>query len=304
MVKIVGIRFRPVGKIYYFDPTNIEFKLGEHVIVETIRGIEYGTIAIANKEIEDNILKNPLKPIIRKATEEDDKKKQSNEEKEKSAFDICKEKIAKHELPMKLLDCEYTFDRAKLLFYFAAENRIDFRELVKDLASVFRTRIELRQVGVRDEAKILGGFGPCGREFCCASNLSEFSTVSIKMVKEQGLSLNPTKISGTCGRLMCCLKNEEEAYEELNQNLPNIGDKVTTNDGLTGIVHSISTLRQTVKVIVNLSQDDKEIREYAPSDLKFKKRKRIDQAVNIEEEREAQQLEALEKTDVKGNLDD
>lgn len=219
MTKIVGVRFRNAGKIYYFDPEGMEMETGTHVIVETARGVEFGTVMIPSKEVEDDKVTQPLKPVIRIATEEDEKQQQKNKEKQEGAYKICQEKIAKHGLEMKLVQAEYTFDNNKLLFYFTADGRIDFRELVKDLASVFRTRIELRQIGVRDETKILGGIGICGRQLCCSSYLSEFVPVSIKMAKEQNLSLNPTKISGVCGRLMCCLKNEQETYEYLNSTL-------------------------------------------------------------------------------------
>ncbi|MDO5564361.1 MAG: stage 0 sporulation family protein [Eubacteriales bacterium] len=300
-MKVIGIRFRPVGKIYYFNPENENYNINDHVIVETIRGIEYGTVVLIEKDIDEKAFKSSIKPIIRRASKEDEDKRKLNIEKEEEAYNICKEKIKLHNLPMKLLETEYTFDRGKLIFYFAAENRIDFRELVKDLASIFRTRIELRQVGVRDEAKILGGFGCCGREFCCATHLSEFSAVSIKMVKEQGMSLNPGKISGTCGRLMCCLKNEEEAYEYLNQNLPMIGDDVTTKEGFKGVVHSVSTLLQKVKVIVDIGKEEKEIREYLASDLKFKKRKKLD---NNDITEEVKELEELDKKEVNDTLED
>ena len=216
MTTVIGVRFRRAGKVYYFDPAGIEVKKGEHVIVETARGVEFGTVVLGCREVEDEKVVQPLKQVIRVATPEDYEINEKNREKEKTAFGICLEKIQKHGLEMKLIDAEYTFDNNKVLFYFTADGRIDFRELVKDLASVFRTRIELRQIGVRDETKIIGGIGICGRPLCCHSYLSEFAPVSIKMAKEQNLSLNPTKISGVCGRLMCCLKNEEEAYEELN----------------------------------------------------------------------------------------
>ncbi|HCD45496.1 MAG TPA: stage 0 sporulation protein, partial [Lachnoclostridium sp.] len=215
MIKVIGVRFRNSGKIYYFDPMSLEVRTGDHVIVETARGVEYGYVVLGCREVEDEKVVQPLKPVIRMATKADDEVEKRNHEKEKEAFKICKEKIRKHGLQMKLIDAEYTFDNNKVLFYFTADGRIDFRELVKDLASVFKTRIELRQVGVRDETKIVGGIGICGRTLCCHSYLSEFIPVSIKMAKEQNLSLNPTKISGVCGRLMCCLKNEEETYEEL-----------------------------------------------------------------------------------------
>ena len=239
MLTVIGVRFRAAGKIYYFDPADRQIKIGDHVIVETARGIEYGYVVLGNREVDETKVIPPLKPVIRMATDEDRAIEAKNKEKEKEAFKICQEKIKKHNLEMKLIDAEYTFDNNKVLFYFTADGRIDFRELVKDLASVFKTRIELRQVGVRDETKIMGGIGICGRPLCCHSYLSEFIPVSIKMAKEQNLSLNPTKISGVCGRLMCCLKNEEETYEVLNSKLPGIGDTVTTADGLRGEVHSV-----------------------------------------------------------------
>lgn len=301
MVKVIGVRFRNAGKIYYFDPMNLEVKTGDHVIVETARGIEYGFVVLGCREVEEEKVVQPLKPVIRMATKADDEVEKKNHEKEKDAFKICKEKIRKHGLQMKLIDAEYTFDNNKVLFYFTADGRIDFRELVKDLASVFKTRIELRQVGVRDETKIVGGIGICGRTLCCHSYLSEFIPVSIKMAKEQNLSLNPTKISGVCGRLMCCLKNEEETYEELNSKLPNVGDFVTTDDNLKGEVHSVSVLRQLVKVIVTI-KDEKEIREYKVEQLKFKPRRRRDK--NQVTDAELKALEALEKKEGKSKLDD
>ena len=302
MIKVIGVRFRQAGKIYNFDPVDLPVKKGDHVIVETARGIEYGYVVgnITEKRDEDVVM--PLKPIIRIATKEDDKKAEENVDKEKKAFKICKEKIAKHGLQMKLIDTEYTFDNNKVLFYFTADGRIDFRELVKDLASVFRTRIELRQIGVRDETKIRGGIGICGRPLCCHTYLSEFAPVSIKMAKEQNLSLNPTKISGVCGRLMCCLTNEEETYEELNSHLPNTGDFVTTPEGLKGDVQSVNVLRQLVKVIVTLDNDEKEIREYKASELKFKpRRKKKDVRISKEEMAE---LRALEERNGASKLDD
>ena len=290
MTKIVGIRFRNAGKIYYFDPADFELEVPMHVIVETARGIEMGTVLIAPKEVEDDKVIQPLKPVIRIATEEDENTIESNKEKEKEAFKICKEKILKHELEMKLVDAEYTFDGNKLLFYFTADGRIDFRELVKDLAAVFRTRIELRQIGVRDETKILGGIGICGRELCCKSYLSDFVPVSIKMAKEQNLSLNPTKISGACGRLMCCLKNEQDTYEYLNSRLPNVGDRITMTDGASGEVKSVSVLRQLVKVVVE-NGDEKELREYSVDDIKNNGYKRKDVKVTEEELAELKELE-------------
>ena len=301
MIKVIGVRFRNAGKIYYFDPAGREIHTGDHVIVETARGIEYGYVVLGSREVPDDKVVQPLKSVIRMASKEDEEVELKNHEKEKEAFRICKEKIRKHGLQMKLIDAEYTFDNNKVLFYFTADGRIDFRELVKDLASVFKTRIELRQVGVRDETKIVGGIGICGRPLCCHSYLSEFIPVSIKMAKEQNLSLNPTKISGVCGRLMCCLKNEEETYEELNSKLPNVGDYVTTDDGLKGEDHSVSVLRQLVKVIV-ITKDEKEIREYRVDQLKFKPRRRKDKGSVADAELKA--LEALEKKEGKSKLDD
>ena len=273
MIKIVGVRFRNAGKIYYFGPGNLDLTAGMHVIVETARGVELGTVMIPTREVNDDSVIQPLKPVIRIATEADEKTALKNREKEKEAFKICLEKIAKHKLDMKLIEAEYTFDNNKVLFYFTADGRIDFRQLVKDLAAIFKTRIELRQIGVRDETKILGGIGICGRQLCCHTYLSEFAPVSIKMAKEQNLSLNQTKISGVCGRLMCCLKNEQETYEALNKSLPGTGDTVTLPDGLQGIVHSVNVLRQRVKVIVEVN-DEKEIQEYPVGELKFRSRKK------------------------------
>ena len=271
------------------------------MIVETARGVEYGYVVLGTHEVDDKKVIQPLKSVIRMATPADEETERRNKEKEKEAFKVCVEKIKKHNLSMKLIDTEYTFDNNKVLFYFTADGRIDFRELVKDLASVFKTRIELRQIGVRDETKIVGGIGICGRPLCCASYLSEFIPVSIKMAKEQNLSLNPTKISGVCGRLMCCLKYEEDTYEELNGRLPNIGDYVTTDDGLKGEVHSVSILRQLVKVIVTVNNDEKEIREYKVDQLKFRPKKRREkQSTN---DAELKQLEALEKKEGKSKLD-
>ena len=300
MKTIIGVRFRKAGKIYYFEPNGLEVEVGQHVIVETSRGVEYGTVVLSPREVSDEAINSPLKPVIRLATEEDDATEAANKEKEKEAMVICREKIAKHELEMRLLDCEYTFDGNKVLFYFTADGRVDFRELVKDLAAVFRIRIELRQIGVRDETKIVGGIGICGRALCCHTFLADFAPVSIRMAKEQNLSLNPTKISGVCGRLMCCLKNEEEAYEELNSRLPNIGDRVTTNDGLQGEVSAVSVLKQMVKVIVTLEDDVKESRDYKVTDLQFKPRKKKE---HVAMDAELRELERLEKRE--GNhLDD
>jgi len=301
MTKIIGVRFRRAGKVYYFDPAGLDIKAGEHVIVETARGVEYGKVIIGTKEVTDEEIIQPLKPVIRVATPQDDEAEKKNKEKERKAFEICKQKISEHGLVMKLIDAEYTFDNNKVLFYFTADGRIDFRELVKDLAAVFKTRIELRQIGVRDETKYLGGISVCGRPLCCSTYLSDFVPVSIKMAKEQNLSLNPTKISGVCGRLMCCLKNEQETYEDLNSRLPDVGDIVGTVDGCKGEVHSVSVLRQKVKVIVEIN-DEKEIREYNASELKFKpKRRRESMHINDDELRA---LEALEKQDGKSKFDD
>lgn len=273
MTKIVGIRFRNVGKIYYFDPKNYKMQIGDHVIVETARGVEFGRVVLGPKEVGENEVVHPLKEVLRVATQADKDKEKQNRQKEREAFKICQKKIREHGLEMKLIDAEYTFDNNKVLFYFTADGRIDFRQLVKDLAAIFKTRIELRQIGVRDETKILGGIGICGRQLCCHTYLSEFAPVSIKMAKEQNLSLNQTKISGVCGRLMCCLKNEQETYEELNKKLPGIGDIVTLPDGLQGAVHSVNVLRQRVKVIVEIN-DEKEIQEYPVGELKFRPRKK------------------------------
>ena len=304
MAKVIGVRFRDNGKIYYFSSEQFEVEVGQNVIVETARGVEYGRVVLGNREIHDEKIISTLKPVIRIATEDDDKVQANNKIKSKEAYDICLEKIKKHELEMKLIDCEYTFDNNKVLFYFTADGRIDFRELVKDLASVFKTRIELRQIGVRDEAKIRGGIGVCGRPLCCATYMPEFVPVSIKMAKEQNLSLNPTKISGVCGRLMCCLKNEQDTYEELNSKLPNVGDIVTTFDKLKGEVSSVSVLRQRVKVIVNLDNDEKEVREYAASELRFKPKKRVDKALDKKSLKELEELEKLEKKEGKSHIND
>ena len=253
MIKVIGVRFRTAGKIYYFDPVDLDIRQGDNVIVETVRGVEYGKVVQGIRLVCEESVVQPLKPV----------------------------------------DAEYTFDNNKVLFYFTADGRIDFRELVKDLASVFKTRIELRQIGVRDETKILGGIGCCGRVLCCHSHLPEFAPVSIKMAKEQNLSLNPSKISGCCGRLMCCLKNEEETYEYLNSKLPDVGDTVTTPEGIRGEVHSVNVLRQLVKVIVVVDKDDKEIREYKVDDLKFRPRRRRSNN-SLEEQENAKELKALE----------
>ncbi|MBO6133907.1 MAG: stage 0 sporulation family protein [Lachnospiraceae bacterium] len=324
MVDVINVRFRMAGKIYFFSPGNLEIKKGCRVIVETARGVEIGTAVSDIRQIEEEKVVAPLKSVIRIATDRDLEIDEANREREKEAFKICKAKIAKHGLEMKLIDTEFTFDNNKLLFYFTADGRIDFRELVKDLASVFRTRIELRQVGVRDETKILGGYGCCGRVLCCHSYLSEFCPVSIRMAKEQNLSLNPSKISGMCGRLMCCLANEEETYEYLNRKLPSIGDEVTAPDGTKGIVDSVNVLRQMVKVVID-EGDEKDIKEYPVEELKFKPRKprKINPKertrggrsrdfnreggkgfVDSEEDEELKALEKFEKVDSKSRLDD
>ena len=289
MTKIVGIRFRNVGKIYYFDPKNYKMKISDHVIVETARGVEFGRVVLGPKEVGEDEVVHPLKEVLRVATQADEDREKQNRLKEKDAFKICQKKIREHGLEMKLIDAEYTFDNNKVLFYFTADGRIDFRQLVKDLAAIFKTRIELRQIGVRDETKILGGIGICGRQLCCHTYLSEFAPVSIRLAKEQNLSLNQTKISGVCGRLMCCLKNEQETYEELNRRLPGIGDTVTTPDGIQGNVQSVNVLRQLVKVVVEIG-DEKEIQEFPVGELKFRsKKKKV--KVSEQELKELQDLE-------------
>lgn len=300
---IIGVSFRQAGKVYFFDPGDEQIERGEHVIVETAKGVEYGTVVVPNREMAEEKIVAPLKKIIRVATPKDEDIELKNREKEKDAYKICIEKIAKHRLEMKLIAAEYTFDNNKLLFYFTADGRIDFRELVKDLASVFRTRIELRQIGVRDETKICGGIGICGRTLCCHSYLSEFAPVSIKMAKEQNLSLNPTKISGVCGRLMCCLKNEEEAYEELNSRLPHIGSHVKTAEGLDAEVQSVSVLKQLVKVIVFLDDGEKEVREYRVDELKFCPNKPKNR-IKDKHDKELKKLEAMEKKEGKSKLNE
>ncbi|MBQ9513233.1 MAG: stage 0 sporulation family protein [Lachnospiraceae bacterium] len=297
MTKVIGVRFRTAGKVYYFSPGEHEIKRDMHVIVTTSRGTEYGTVVMPPKEVEDDEVVAPLKEIIRVATEDDDLRAQTNREKEKDAFKTCAQKIREHELEMKLIDAEYTFDNSKALFYFTADGRVDFRELVKDLASVFKTRIELRQIGVRDETKLIGGIGICGRALCCHSYLSDFMPVSIKMAKEQSLSLNPTKISGVCGRLMCCLKNEEEVYEEVNKRMPGIGDIVETPDHLEGEVAGTNVLRETVRVLIDVG-DEKEVETYRLDEVKFlrkKPRKGAQQQKRKEELEEEAAAKALEE---------
>ncbi len=297
MTRVIGVRFRTAGKIYYFDPGDFEIKKGDHVIVETARGVEFGTVLSDPREVEDEEVIKPLKGVLRMANDKDVEQEQTNRIKEKEAFRICKQKILAHGLEMKLIDAEYTFDNNKVLFYFTADGRIDFRDLVKDLASEFKTRIELRQIGVRDETKIIGGYGICGRPLCCHSYLSDFIPVSIKMAKEQNLSLNPTKISGVCGRLMCCLKNEEDVYEELNRKMPGLGDVVTTNDNLEGEVASVNILRQTVRILVEVD-DEKEYHEYHVDDITLlhkKQKHRNNQPKEKDVDEEA--LKALEAED-------
>ena len=274
MITVIGVRFRTAGKIYYFDPENVSYKQGDHVIVETARGIEYGEVVSGNKEIGDTEVIHPLKKVTRLATPEDDQKVKENKVKEKEAFFLCKQKIIKHGLNMKLIDVEYTFDNNKILFYFTSDERVDFRELVKDLASIFRTRIELRQIGVRDETKMCGGIGICGRNLCCNQFLSDFQPVSIKMAKDQSLSLNPIKISGICGRLMCCLKYEQDCYVEIRDRLPEVGDMVITPEG-KGEVLSVNVLREQVRVAVKKKdKDEKEALQYNLSDIKLVKKKK------------------------------
>ena len=298
MTRVIGVRFRTAGKIYYFSPGKYVIKKGDHVIVETARGVEYGTVVSDPQEIEDEKVVKPLKTVLRASSTKDDEQEKANREKEKEAFKVCLEKIKKHNLDMKLIDAEYTFDNNKILFYFTADGRIDFRELVKDLAAVFKTRIELRQIGVRDETKIIGGYGICGRPLCCHSYLSDFVPVSIKMAKEQSLSLNPTKISGVCGRLMCCLKNEEDVYEELNRKMPGVGDYCVAKDGLGGEVSSVNILRQTLKILVEVN-DEKEVHEYKLEDIetirKKQKKKNNNNKKNSQEDEEMKELEKLEK---------
>ena len=299
MIKVIGVRFRTAGKVYYFDPVNFDIKKGDHVIVETARGIEFGTVVGGIKQVSDDEVIQPLKPVLRIASERDVVQEADNKRREKEAFRICLEKIREHELDMKLIDAEYTFDNNKVLFYFTADGRIDFRDLVKDLAAIFKTRIELRQIGVRDETKLVGGIGMCGRPLCCHTHLADFLPVSIKMAKEQNLSLNPTKISGVCGRLMCCLNHEEETYEELNRRLPHVGDRVTCPGGAQGEVTNVNVLRQLVKVVVEKG-DSKEICEYKASEIRFMRKGNRRHTEEISPE-ELRALELLEKQDVLDN---
>ena len=260
MIKVIGVRFKKAGKIYYFDPAGLDIEKGNFVVVETARGIEFGECVIGLKEINENDVIAPLKSVLRVATDCDIEKHNQNKEKEKDAFSICLKKIAEHKLTMKLIDVEYTFDNNKVIFYFTADGRVDFRELVKDLATIFKTRIELRQIGVRDEAKMLGGLGPCGRPMCCSTFLGDFASVSIKMAKEQNLSLNPTKISGICGRLMCCLNYEQSTYEDIRKRIPKVGSIVKTEDG-TGVVVSNNIIKESVKVKLKCKKTGDEILE-------------------------------------------
>lgn len=296
MIKVIGVRFRKAGKIYYFDPVGLDIPAGEDVIVETARGVEFGYVVKGVMEIGDDEVVQPLKKVIRIATDKDLDQEEANSLEEADAFGVCLEKIRKHKLEMKLIDCEYTFDKNKLLFYFTADGRVDFRELVKDLASVFKTRIELRQIGVRDETKMIGSIGICGRPLCCYSHLSEFHPVSIKMAKEQNLSLNPTKISGVCGRLMCCLKYEEETYIELNKKMPNIGDRVITPGGTEAEVKHVNILRQLVKVLIR-DNDNVDIVEYHLDELKVKRKK--NKKGNRLSKQEYAELKKLEKLEAK-----
>ncbi|KHO40288.1 PSP1 domain-containing protein [Clostridium tetani] len=266
MIKVVGVRFKKAGKIYYFDPGDLKIEKGQNVIVETIRGIEFGQCVTGEKEIKENEIVSPLKSVIRKSNKEDEEKHSENKNKEKEAFDICLEKIKEHKLEMKLIDVEYTFDNNKVIFYFTADGRVDFRDLVKDLASIFKTRIELRQIGVRDEAKMIGGLGPCGRAMCCSTYLGDFVPVSIKMAKEQNLSLNPTKISGICGRLMCCLNFEQETYEEIRKKLPKVGSIINSEYGEGEVVEN-SVVKEMVKVKIKLPSGDDVIEEISMHDL-------------------------------------
>ena len=293
MTEVVGVRFKPVGKIYYFDPDGMVINQGQGVIVETSRGVEYGNIEIANRHIPEEELIVPLKKVMRIATQEDKVQLEKNREREKEAGEICLKKIEEHSLDMNLVDTELTFDCNKIIFYFTSEGRVDFRELVRDLAAIFRMRIELRQIGVRDEAKLLSGMGICGRSLCCATFLGDFQPVSIKMAKEQNLSLNPTKISGICGRLMCCLKYEEETYEAINKALPHEGDVVKTPDG-TGEVLSVSILRGIIKVAVRKKDTDiPDINSYKASELKIIRRKKAKETQNKNEEGTAAELKGI-----------
>ena len=296
MAEVIGVRFKEGGKVYYFDPDRNKLRIGDIVIVETSRGIECGAVAIANKQVADDEIVHPLKKLIRKATKDDRRRLEENKRKEKEALKICEQKVAEHGLEMKLVDVEYTFDNSKILFYFTADGRVDFRALVKDLASVFRTRIELRQIGVRDESKMLGGLGVCGRPFCCSSFLGEFHPVSIKMAKEQGLSLSPTKISGTCGRLMCCLKYEQDAYTDLIKRTPKVGTIVKTPLG-KGLVVETNLLARTLKVKMDNTPDDAAPQSFKVKEVRVVKGNYINNKSNKkgkEKDTESEELKKLE----------
>ncbi len=292
MARVAGVRFKSAGKIYFFDPSDLDIEKGSNVIVETARGLEFGIVLIPVRDVCENQIVTPLKKVLRIATEEDVLHAKENTEKEKSAFDICLKKISEHALGMKLIDVEYTFDNNKILFYFTADGRVDFRNLVKDLAAIFKTRIELRQIGVRDESKVLGGIGICGRVLCCHSYLGDFQPVSIKMAKEQGLSLNPTKISGNCGRLMCCLKYEQEAYEDLIKRVPRFGAIVQTPDG-QGVVVDTSILKEKVKVKLDMGNES-DIRIYGAADLKIIKDVELEDRLEAHETENLNNLKKLE----------
>ena len=303
MLQVIGVRFNGTGKTYYFDAGDFNVKTGDYVIVDTARGPEYGLVTMGKRDIPDKKLNMPLKSVLKIADEKDAETNEKNKQKEKEAFKICLEKIEKNGLQMKLIDVEYAFDSSKIMFYFTADGRVDFRELVKDLAAAFKTRIELRQIGVRDETKMLGGIGICGRPLCCSTYLSDFVPVSIKMAKQQSLSLNPTKISGACGRLMCCLKNEQETYEYLRGKLPFKGDIVSMPDGTTGEVSDVNVLKQTVKVLVE-EDDEKTLLEFPVGELKVKSRnkrkknkkdeKKATEGMTSEELKALEELEKLE----------
>lgn len=271
MEKVIGVRFKSVGKVYYFLPGDITFKEGEHAIVETARGMEFGEVVIVDKQVSEKEIVAPLKTVVRRANAKDEKKLEENKEKEKEALEACQKKIEKHGLDMKLVDVEYTFDNSKIIFYFTAEGRVDFRELVKDLAGVFKTRIELRQIGVRDEAKMLGGLGPCGRACCCSSFLGDFSPVSIKMAKEQNLSLSPTKISGLCGRLMCCLNYEQEHYCQTRKRMPKLGSTVMSPDG-EGVVIDNNAVTEAVRIRITLPDESIDVKTFKLEEIRFKGR--------------------------------
>ncbi len=294
MKTIVGIRIKKPGKIYYFDPGKIEFKIGDNVIVETALGEEYAEVVIPNKEVSEDRIVSPLKPVKRKATDRDKKHYEDNKRKEKEAFDIALKNIKKHKLDMNLIDVEYKFDNSKILFYFTADGRIDFRELVKDLAAIFKTRIELRQIGIRDEIKRIGGNGICGRELCCCSHLANFETVSIKMAKEQNLSLTPSKISGACGRLMCCLKYEQEVYEEKLSRLPKVGAIVKTDEG-EGIVSNVEILKEMLTVKIE-DKDNVKYKKCNAKDIVVIKDVEVEEDENVEDS-ELEELEKLEELD-------